>query len=284
MRRSSFGSMTAWGAALMAMFLLTPFVAAQSRHPATEIAPFDRKLLERAAKLYYSTRATGLQGFDCAVHPDWPGIFSSTRQGKPGTANDPHIALLNTVKITLHARLGGGSTLDWQVPADRSATLDASSKRMLDQMHEGLGQQFQGVMQLWTLFSNGDLVPTPEENPDLTQTGSGYRIHTEQKGEWLTELFSRELVLERFEASSGGSKLDIAPTFKPSEKGLLVNSYVAHIQPRGGPAGQTQEMHVTLSYQTVSGFPILGRVAVEMPRVGAFNFMLDGCSVRHAGK
>ena len=91
----------------------------------------DDALLAKAATMYYSTAKAGLNGFDCAVHPDWHTVFASADPGAAISDSDSRLVLLNGVAITLHARLKGGSTLDW-TPAAGGAT-DADSTALLTQ-------------------------------------------------------------------------------------------------------------------------------------------------------
>ena len=86
-------------------------------------------LMARAELLYDSAEKSGLHAFGCQVHPDWNLIMTSSRKGAPLPADDPRLPLLNQVGITLHARLNGSSTLDWQPPPGRQ---DSKAQATLD--------------------------------------------------------------------------------------------------------------------------------------------------------
>jgi hypothetical protein len=87
------------------------------------------------------------------------------------------------------------------------------------------------------------------------------------------------MVLQQFSVVTGGAKISFAPRYKPTDKGLLVNAFLAHIQPPSTPADQAEEMRVGIEYQTVSGFTIPSRINVEVVGQGKFDFALDGCTV-----
>lgn len=82
--------------------------APQSAQPDPDI-----QWLAKTSKLYYSSAKAGLTGFNCAVHPDWHTLIVSATKGAVVAEDDPRIALLNSVKITLHARMRGGTTIEW---------------------------------------------------------------------------------------------------------------------------------------------------------------------------
>jgi len=104
----------------------------------------------------------------------------------------------------------------------------------------------------------------------------GYKMHAEGGGTSLTEVFSNDMVLEQFNVAMNGMTIDFSPAYKPTEKGLLVQSFQARILPAGTPPEQAQEMHVALEYQTIDGFPIPARLNMEVVGTGKFNFLLDG--------
>ena len=121
-----------------------------------------------------------------------------------------------------------------------------------------------------------------EDDVDIAQTADGYTLHTKDKRYPLTEEFDRSLLLKHFIQVDSGSTVDVAPTFHPSEHGLLVQSFVARIQPKGAPASAAQEMRVGFEYQTVSAIQIPARVSIEVPNVVEMDFALDGCIVNPA--
>ncbi len=100
----------------------------------------DNEWLEKTSALYYSSAKAGLTGFDCAIHPDWRALFMSSINGADVPADDPRVALLNTVKITVHARMKGGSTIEWVAESNPDKPLDQSSTDLLDAMHRSAEQ------------------------------------------------------------------------------------------------------------------------------------------------
>jgi len=237
------------------------------------------ELLAKAAKLYYSTDKAGLAGFDCAVHPDWHALFLSDGNGAVDAA-DPRVALLNSVNIAFHARMKGGSGLDWTPPAHPGQPLDQDSASLLDKMQAGTAQTLQGFMQFWTPFVDGSIIPDSADGVQIAPAEKGgYKLHVDQEGTTLTEIFSSDLVLQQFNVTMNGMTVNFSPSYKPTEKGLLVTSFLARIIPSGAATGQTDEMHVNIEYQTVDGFPIPAKLNLEELNHGIFNFVLDGCAV-----
>jgi hypothetical protein len=108
-------------------------------------------LIASAELLYDSAEKSGLHAFGCQVHPDWNLIMTSSRKDAPLPADDPRLPLLNQVRITLHARLNGSSTLDWQPPA---GPLDPSAQDTLGTAHRGIEQTLLGVLKLWAPLVN----------------------------------------------------------------------------------------------------------------------------------
>jgi hypothetical protein len=236
--------------------------------------------LTKASQLYYSTSKAGLKSFDCAVHPEWRTLFlSAAPAGTPVADDDAKILLLKTVAITLHGRLGGGSSLDWNVPSDPAKPIDAESKTALDGVHKGAEQTLIGFMQFWTPFVDGSVIPSSADGIDFTRSDKGVTLHADQGGTSLTEVLGSDMVLQQFNVVTGGAKINFSPRYKPTDQGLLVNAFLAHIQPPSTPADQGVEMHVEIEYQTVSSFPIPSEINVEVVGQGKFNFALDGCTV-----
>ncbi|MGO9335979.1 MAG: hypothetical protein ACLPY1_00585 [Terracidiphilus sp.] len=241
-------------------------------------ASLNDALLARATALYASTAKSGLRSFDCSVHPDWERIMTSSRKGGPATGGDSEIALLNSVKIVLHTRMDGDSTVDWVVPSDHP--VDAAATAMLDRAHRGIEQTLTGALKLWIPMVNGSVAESlGAEDVDVAQTGSGYSVRSKGKQHSLTEEFDRNLLLTRYVIADSGSVVDIAPTFQSTSEGLLLSSFVARVQALGAPAGKAQELNISVEYQTVSGAQIPARLAVDVPNVVTMDFALDGCTV-----
>jgi len=237
------------------------------------------EFLAKAGKLYYSTSKTGLNGFDCAVHPDWRALLLSAAHGSAVAADDPRIVLLKTVHIKLHARLKGGSALDWNPPSTSETPLDSDSIDLLDHMHQGIERTMQGFMQFWTPFVSGSFMPASSDGPEILETEKGHRIQLESKGISLTEEFDSSLILKHFDVVTGSMTVHVAPAYQPTEQGLLVSGFLAYIQPPGVPLDQAKEMHVEVEYQTVAGSPIPARINIDIPSSITLNSVLDGCTV-----
>jgi hypothetical protein len=235
--------------------------------------------LKKAGSLYYSTEKSGLGGFDCSVHPDWRTLFSSANGDAPVDADDARVALLENVKINLHAHLNGGSSLDWSPETNDGEPLDRDSITLLLKMREVTEQTLEGFVQFWTPFVDGSVVPASAEGLTITHTGSVNTIRAQDSQTALTETFSNDMLLEHFDVDQNGTSLKFQPAYKSTGQGLLVKSFQAHVQPAGLPPELAQEMHVDIEYQTLDGFPIPARLNTQMSDMGRFNFVLDDCTV-----
>lgn len=246
-------------------------------------ASLNDSLLAKATSLYDSAAKSGLHGFDCQVHPDWSKVVSSAKKSAPDAADGAKVALLNTVKIKLHARLTGGSTIDWQVPEIPEKPLAPADTSMLKQAHQGVEKTLLGFVKLWTPLINGSVAESlGAGDVNIAQTGDGYTLRSKDKRNPLTEEFDRNLLLKHFIVVDSSSTVDIAPTFRTTARGLLLQSLVARIQLQGAPPEAAQEMHIGFEYQTVSAIQIPARISVAVPNVVEMDFALDGCIVNPA--
>jgi hypothetical protein len=233
-------------------------------------------MLIKARGLYYSSSKAGLKGFDCAVHPDWKALMESAAPGAKIDDN-PAVALLNSVKITLHGRLDGGSSLDWDAPSDPAKPVDQASADMLDKMHQGTERSLTGFMQFWSPFVDGSVIPATPDGIEFTNDAKGHTLHADQGGTSLTEVLDNDLVMQQFNVVMGGAKINFSPRYKTTDQGLLVNAFHGHIEPPSSTP--VQEMEVGVDYQTIGGFPIPSRIGMEVSGTGKFEFALDGCKV-----
>jgi hypothetical protein len=298
MRKLPFASKARISTALLAVCLLVTVSRAQNppstsssavapaqtpaqSHPATKA---NDAMLARAGKLYYSTAKYGLTGFDCAVVPNWLTFIQSAQPGVAFAADDPRILLLKSVKITLHARMKGDSTVDWTPLSAPGTPLDKNSTDILDAMHQATEQSLQGFLEFWIPFMDGSAVPSSSEGLEIAKTDKGYTIHAEQAGTSVTEEIDNQLLINHYSVVMDQSRVNFAPTYKPTDKGLLVNGFLAHILPAGSPPDQVQEMHVSIEYQSVSGDPIPARLKLSVVNREAFDYVFDNCTVNRQTK
>lgn len=254
-----------------------PTVPSAAPQPAA-VASLNDTLLAKATARYASTAKSGLHSFDCSVHPDWETIETSSRKGAPMAGGDSEIALLNKVKITLHARLDGDSTVDWAVLAGKP--VDAAASAMLDRAHRGIEQTLTGALKLWVPLINGSVAESlGAEDGYVAQTENGYSVRSRDKRHSLREEFDRNLLLTRYVIADSGSVVDIAPTFRQTNLGLLLSGFTALVHPADSTTEKAQEMRIAVEYQVVSGAQIPARLAVEVPNVVTMDFALDGCTV-----
>jgi hypothetical protein len=242
----------------------------------------DDEMLARAAKLYYSTKSAGLNGFDCAVHPDWRTLIQSSVKTATVSDSDPNVLMLKKVAMTLHARLNGQSKLDWTLPPDAARPADRATAGLLEQMHNGTEQTIEGFMQFWTPFVDGSMVPARAHGIEVVPADGRITIRIKQRDANVTEFFSKDMILQRVSLITGASAVDLSPSYDSTDRGLLVSRFVARIRKNGASSEKAQEMHVEIYYQQVGGFPLPSRLNVEVVGTGVFNFEMDGCRVNPA--
>ena len=246
--------------------------------------PENDALLARAAKLYYSSAKAGLSAFTCSVHPDWHGLFASANRGAEVAADDARVVVLNEVRITMHARMQGGSTLDWEPATDPGKAVDQDSAAMLKSMHEATEQTLQGFLQFWTPFVDGSAIPESSAGLEMAPVDGGYSMHAKTSDTEVTETMSSDLVLEHFDVKLNEASVKFAPSYQSTAKGLLVSGFLAYILAKGDPPEKTQEMHVAIEYQTVEEIPLPARLRMEVMGTGVFSFTFDGCTVDKQAK
>lgn len=240
-------------------------------------APVSDEALAKAAELYYSSSREGLAGFDCAVHPDWRGLFLSANPSAGVAESEPRVALLKSVKITVHVRTRGRSTLDWEPPATPKLGRDLSDLR--ENMRKSTEQALMTFLSFWTCFVNGAAEPPSSQGLTVTSIKTGYRLEARQGGTTVTEEFDFGSILRDFRIRTDGTSIDLSPSYAPTDKGLLVTRFLARIQPDGTPPERAEQMRVSIEYNTLAGFPIPSRLEMELAGTGAFNFQLDNCAV-----
>ena len=280
-----------WARSTVAIAILFWMAAADAQNPPAAAPPpaaqgqpqpaatdYDA-LLAKAAKLYYSSANDGLAGFTCALHPDWHALFVSARPNEAVSPADDRIVLLNSVKITLHARMKGGSTMDWEQNPDPAKPLDQDSTTLLKDMHAATEQTLQGFLQFWTPFIDGSAIPQSSAGLDVTQTASGYILHSKSSDTEVTETIGNSLLLEHFDVIMSNATVKFAPSYQSSAKGLLVTGFQAQILQPGNPPEKAQEMRVGIEYKTVQGFPIPSQLNMQVIGTGIFNFAFDSCTV-----
>jgi hypothetical protein len=255
---------------------------APQKQPAVNSNP-SQKWLVKVSSLYYSSAKSGLTGFDCSLHPDWRELFMRAGHGAPLAPDDARLLLLNNVKLTLHARMTGGSTLEWDQTQDEQRPFDTDTAGLLDGMHQATEQIIQGFLQFWTPFIDGSAVPDSPEGLEILNSPAGHTIHTLQGDTDLTESFDSNLVLRHFDVVMNSMSIKSVPVYKLTPKGLLVQHIDAQIRSVQDATIPAHEMHAGIIYQTLDGVPIPARIKMEID-TGVFNFALDGCRVQREMK
>ena len=233
--------------------------------------------LAKASQLYYSSAKAGLRGFDCQIHPDWRTTILSEHTDQTAVATSPEVQLLKSVTITLHGRLTGGSTVDWNPPPPSATPLNPQSEDLLDHMHQGVERSLTGFMQFWAPFIDGSVIPATSQGIEITHEETVHTIHADQGGVSLTEILGKDLVIQQFNVVTGDAKINFSPRYKSTAQGLLASGFNANMQGPSDAADHAQHMQVDVEYQTVSGFPIPARIVMEVAGGEKFDFALDEC-------
>lgn len=250
----------------------------QTPAPATGQQNPENEWLAKTAKVYYSSAKAGLTGFTCNIRPDWRALFMSAGKSKDVPANDPNLLQLNKVKVRLHARMKGASTVEWLVDSSDGAPSNSDTEAMIDSMHETVQQMLEGFMQFWSPFMEVSVVPNKADGLEITHTPAMHTIHAKQGNTELTEIFNSDLVLEHFDVALAGTSIKFAPTFEPTPQGMLVKAFTAEIRPASATPQQVQNMQVRVNYQTMNSQMIPSQVNMEVVGTGVFNFAFEGCS------
>jgi hypothetical protein len=266
-------------AQLLAIVIAIGLPAAGLRAQSPAAPSSDTSWLASTSKLYYSSAKAGLAGFDCSVHPDWRTLIMSTNKGEVVADDDPRITMLQGVRVGIHARMKGGSTVEWETESAPDKPLDESSTAMLDRIHHSVEQTLEGFLQFWSPFMEVAIVPDSTEGLEITHTPTTHTIHAKQGETELTEIFTSDRVLEQFNVNLNGMSIHFSPAYTPTPQGLLVQSFEAHILPAGVPPEKAQVMKVTLTYQTLNSLTIPGQLNMEIAGAGTFNFAFDGCTI-----
>ena len=276
---------------LSAVALLIPVTAARAQSNAPETTPppavgaqnpgpqnRDVEWLAHLSKLYFSSAKENLAGFNCDIRPDWHALLLSASKTGEVPENDPYLAQLKKVKVKMHGRMQGGSTVEWLAESSEAQPAPSDTDATVETLHQTVQQVLEGFMQFWSPFMEVTLVPKQTDGVEITHETGSHTIHAKQGAAELTEIFNNDLVLEHFNVTLAGTSIKLAPTFESTPQGLLVRTFSAEILPAGAPPEQTQKMRARVNYQTVNNRTIPGQLTMDIGGAGSFNFAFEGCS------
>ena len=232
--------------------------------------------LTQTARLYYSSAKAGLKGFDCTLRPDWHALYA-TNGSSMSASDQQNIATLNQVGIVLHARMKGGSTMDWNPPAQ----LNSDQSSLVGNMHDALNQTIvEGFMQFWTPFIENSVVPESSDGLEMTAISDGGRkIHAKDSDSEVDETFDSGRILRQYNVVMTSARIEVTPTYSPSAQGMIISHFHAFIHPADSTAA-TQEMNVEVQYETIDSFPLPTHLIMEVTGVATLHVALEGCSVQ----
>ncbi|HWA94936.1 MAG TPA: hypothetical protein VG844_10070 [Terracidiphilus sp.] len=277
-----------------ALLLAAASLAAQTPGKAPSSSDYD-VILATAANRYYSAVRSGpahgiLESFQCSVQPEWPTLLAAmdkaTGRSASGSVapNDPRLALLTPVTITVTAEINGRSTLNWNQPAESAQPLDENATGTLDLAHQTVQHALEGFFQFWTPFINGTIVPRTSKGIEVHHTAQGLTLHAELRDQNLNEIFSPDFILREFNVSMSGVHIRFNPTFENTREGLLVKTFDSHIQMPGTPPPAERGMQVALKYRVVRGFQLPSHLSIDVDRTGHAGFIFSGCTVQTTGQ
>ncbi len=253
---------------------------AQSTSPSSATATVQSTandaLLAKMAKLYYSTKREGLSGFDCSVHIDWQKLFQEANPGTSVSPNDSRVVLLSTVGVKLHARFNGNTKLEWNEPTGADAQ---QSQELMKNMHGAMDQVFTGFLQFWTPFVDGSTIPANTQGIEMSQGTDAIKINAKDGSTRVYEEFDNSFLLKHFDIYMDSGTTKFEPAYMNTDKGLLANYFVGHIQPTGATPAQFQTLIVKIDYQYVNGLPIPGKIDFQVVGSGSVQSTLSECSV-----
>jgi hypothetical protein len=251
-----------------------------SQPPASDTAQknADSEWLAKTSRVYFSSAKAGLAGFNCDVHPDWKALFASANKGANVPPDDAYVEQLKKVQVKMHARMLGGSTIEWVASSPEGQPANGNSDATTETLHQTVQQILEGFMQFWSPFMEVSIVPQKTDGIEIAHTPTSHTIHAKQGTTELTEIFNNELVLEHFNVQLAGTSIKLSPSFEPTPQGLRVKTFAAEILPAGAPPTQTQKMLARVDYQTVNDQAIPGQLSIDVSGTGSFNFTFDGCS------
>lgn len=260
-------------------------LCAQKNAPAAQAKPATRETawLAQARQLYYSMAKNGVTGFDCAIHPDWRTLLASTQPEAKPTDVEP---LLAPVRITLYARLKGSSTVDWEAGDVPTGAGNQKTAETVEKLHQLVESGLQGFLQFWTPLVAGEAVPEGNEpGLKLASTESGHTARIVDGDTDVTEQYSRELVLERYEAHVEGTPVTVVPQFAKTKFGLVLSGLSVRIQQGGKDRDSTFQAKIEYREQAGAMLPsqvemeLRGTVDEDMEVMHnvSFHFALDGC-------
>lgn len=275
-----------------ALFAVAASLCAQSgsSDKAASSASYD-VLLAKAAASYYSAVRPGpahgvLESFQCNIQPDWPKLLAAmdkaTGQASAESvaSNDPRLALLAPITISVTAEINGRSTLNWNQPEQT----DENANGTLELAHQTVQHALEGFFQFWTPFINGTIVPKTSEGIEIHQTAQNLTLHAQMSDQNLNEIFAPDLTLREFNVSMSGVRIRFNPAFENTPEGLLVKTFDSHIQLPGTPPPPERGMQVALEYQAVQGFQLPAHLSIDVDHTGHAGFAFSGCTVQTAGK
>lgn len=250
-----------------------------SQPPASDTAQknADSEWLAKTSKVYFSSAKAGLAGFNCDVHPDWKALFASANKSGKAPGDDAYVEQLKKVQVKMHARMLGGSTVEW-LASSPEGQANGSADATTETLHQTVQQILEGFMQFWSPFMEVSIVPQKTEGIEIVHTPTSHTIHAKQGTTELTEIFNNDLVLEHFNVQLAGTSIKLSPSFEPTPQGLRVKTFAAEILPAGATPAQTQKMMARVDYQTVNDQAIPGQLNIDVSGSGSFNFTFDGCS------
>jgi hypothetical protein len=233
-------------------------------------APTPESRLQLAKALYYTPTTSGLKSFHCDVTVDWKDLLA--RFGAPNLpATDPHLAYLQSIKLSIDDDLTGAGTLNWTSPA--SGDMDDS----VGKIRGGMEQMISGFFQSWNPFLNGSYIPALDATTTAKAEGDGILVHSGDASNDVNEHFDKNMLLTEMHVTTTAVDVKAHPVFTDTPHGRLITTLNSEVhQPPTAPA-----LNVTMSstYAPVATYQLPAVLTFTVQNVGNFTFRLTGCTV-----
>lgn len=253
-------------ALLWAALLLAPCcVKAQSATVPADVA------VSKARARYYTPVDSGLGSFRCDVQFDWKDFLEkATHQAVPD--NDPRLAYLRSIRLSVEDTLRGTGELHWTAPT----TAPDASEDSVNKIREGMEQIWSGFFQSWNGFMTGDLVSL-DTNATAERTPAGFHVAVRTGPQVAEEFFNADLLLQTVHVATPSIESTLLPTFTATPRGLRVSEINSSF--RQPPTAEPTEVSMHVQYAPVSSFDLPSELVVAVGPAH-FDFHLTGCTTQ----
>lgn len=212
-----------------------------------------QSILSQARQSYYNLRTEGLDGFQCAVTPNWELLLQKERQQNPEGV-DAAVKTLNQLQFSVS--LGA----DNSVKLTHNELTGQSEQMMtaLKQIYGGMEQMSSGFFDTWKLFLLNPPFPEVSSQYQLEAAGSLYRLSYREDLADVVTTMGRDFAISNLKVTTPEFDSSIQPSFTKTPKGFLLSDYDASYQSQ--KPDETTQLKVHMAYQEVQGLQMLQKL------------------------